>query len=195
MNDLVNHRDRIKWNQKYTQEHDSFSFAPSSLLKMVFETRVPDGPVLELACGLSGSALELAQQGREVLCVDISDVGLCLLQREAEKRGLTGSLLLRHADLQEWTPPENNFALVLCTFFWDRRVFERACLAVICGGVLAWEAFTREEHRYRPSFRPEWCLSTHEPAVLLPPNFKSIKQWDCDDGQKVTRRLIAVRSS
>ena len=40
---------------------------------------LPDGPVADLACGASGSALLAAAAGRLVTAVDVSEVALGLL--------------------------------------------------------------------------------------------------------------------
>lgn len=47
---------------------------------------VPEGPVLELACGRSGTALGLTAAGRCVTAIDVSDTALVQLELEATRR-------------------------------------------------------------------------------------------------------------
>ena len=72
------HPDRIKWNAKYgTGFVPSFRRHPLAVRALALG--LPDGPVADLACGPSGSALVAAEQGRRVTAVDVSEVALGLL--------------------------------------------------------------------------------------------------------------------
>lgn len=155
---------------------------------------LPDGPVADLACGPSGSALLAAARGRQVTAVDVSGVALDLLGQEARRRGLAGRITLVHADLASWRPDPAGYALVLCTGFWDPAVFAVAARATAPGGVLGWEAFTTAARQARPTLNPDWCLRPGEPAALLPDGFTVLAQQDVpspDHGDR--RRLLARR--
>ena len=161
------HPDRLRWNARYERDPDT-SFRPHPLARRALSMGLPPGPVADLACGPSGSALLLAGSGRPVVAVDIAEAGLRLLAAEAGRQGLTGLITPVQIDLGDWRPGDGRFALVLCTGFWDRAVFGPAARAVAPGGLLAWEAYTEQARRTRPSLRPEWCLAPGEPASLLP---------------------------
>jgi hypothetical protein len=154
---------------------------------------LPDGPVADLACGPSGSALLAAANGRRVTAVDVSEVALGLLGDEARRRGLDGLITLVHADLSAWSPEPRSYALVLSTGFWDAAVFTVAAAAVANGGLLAWEALTAEARRSRPSLPPWWCLAPGEPASLLPSEFTLIEHSDRPGGER--RQMLARRAS
>jgi SAM-dependent methyltransferase len=184
--ELAGHPDRLRWNAKYEERGDA-SFRAHSLAGRALSLSLPDGPVLDLACGPSGSALLAAEAGRAVTAVDVSDVALALLEAEARRRGLDKLVTLVHADLSAYRPPPH--ALVLCTGFWDRAVFAAASRAVVPGGALAWEAFTTDARRARPHLPAEWCLSPGEPAALLPPGHTVLDQQDAPGAR---RRLLAA---
>ena len=150
---------------------------------------LPEGPVLDLACGPSGSALLAAATGRRVTAVDVSDAALSLLAEEASRRGMTGLVSLVHADLAAWRPQPGSYAVVLCTGYWDRDLFPAAADAVTAGGVLGWEAFTVDALRERPGLCPRWCLDPGEPASLLPAGFAVLSQHD----RQGTRRTLLAR--
>jgi SAM-dependent methyltransferase len=157
---------------------------------------LPDGPVLDLACGPSGSALLAAAAGRSVTAVDISDAALGLLAAEAERRGLLGEISLVQADLTAWRPRPGGYAVVLCTGYWDRGLFPAAADAVAEAGLLGWEAFTTGARRARRNLPAAWCLGTGEPASLLPATFEILSQHDLPDDQAGTRRrLLAQRTA
>ena len=189
------HPDRLRWNARYTDGHPP-SFAPHPLAARALAIDLPDGPVADLACGPSGGALLAAANGRRVTAVDVSDAAMKMLGDEAGRRGLGHLITLVHADLSAWHAEPRSYALVLCTGFWDRAVFAAAADAVADGGLLAWEAFTAEARRWRPSLAPQWCLDPGEPASLLPACFTVIDQHDLPGREQGARRqLLAGREA
>jgi SAM-dependent methyltransferase len=186
------HPDRLRWDAKYAAGRAP-SFAPRELAARALALDLPDGPVADLACGPSGSALLAAAAGRQVTAVDISPRALGLLEAEARRRGLARLITLVPADLARWRPAPGSFALVLCTGWWDRAVFGTAAGAVAGGGLLGWEAFTAEARQARPSLAADWCLGPGEPARLLPAGFTVLDQHELEDGQGLTRRQLLAR--
>src|ERR1700730_4641615 len=103
------HPDRTRWNARYSAGRVP-SFAPHPLALSALALDLPAGPVLELACGPSGSALAAAAAGRQVAAVDVSDVALRLLRAEAGRPGLLGRIDIVHADLVTWRPAAAQYA-------------------------------------------------------------------------------------
>jgi len=193
--DLADHPDRQRWNARYASSVPP-SFAAHPLIVQALSGRPPDGQVLDLASGPSGSALFAAAAGRRVTAVDVSDAALRLLAAEAARRGLVGEISLVQADLMAWRPPPASYAVVLCTGYWDRDLFPAAANAVAEAGLLGWEAFTTGARRARPHLPAAWCLDTGEPASLLPATFEIVSQHDLPDDQAgIKRRLLARRTA
>ena len=189
---LAEHPDRLRWNSKYGSGHTA-SFVPHPVAAEALSLGLPDGPVADLACGPSGSALLAAGGGRQVTAVDVSEIALRLLGAEARRRGLGHLITLRHADLGRLHLPQGQYALVLCAGFWDTDVFTRATQSVAPGGLLAWEAFTTEALRARPELCADWCLAPGEPASLLSGGFEVARTWDLPDNERGTRRRLLAR--
>ena len=189
---LAGHQDRMRWNARYESGFTP-SFEPHPLAVRALSLRLPDGPVADLACGPSGSALLAAAAGRRVIAVDISEVALDLLGEQARRRGLGDLITLVHADLAAWRPPPGEYALVLGTGYWDRAVFAAATGAVAPGGVLGWEAFTADARRVRPGLCADWCLEPGEPASLLPDGFAVLGQHDLPGSDHGTKRRLLAR--
>lgn len=188
---LAGHPDRLRWNSKYEAASGLSPVHP--LAERALALPLPDGGVLDLASGPSGSALPAAAAGRHVTAVDISEIALGRLGAQARRRGLGSLITLVQADLGGWRPEPPGYALVLCTGFWDRAVFGRAAGAVLPGGLLAWEAFTEDARRDRPRMPAEWCLAAGEPASLLPGGYTVLSQ--ADDPATAKRHLLAQRHS
>jgi hypothetical protein len=192
--DLAGNPDRLRWNERYASGGYAGSFAVRPLAAEALALPLPDGPVLELASGLSGSALLFAACGKRVTAVDVSDVALNLLAAEARRRDVGDLVTPVHADLGSWRPPAGQvYALVLCTGYFDRAVFAVAASAVRSGGLLGWEAFTLAARHDRPRLSAEWCLRPGEPATLLPVGFEVVSQRDVGDEPAVRRRMVARR--
>lgn len=188
---LAGHPDRLKWNARYAGRPPSFD--PHPLAVLALSVPLPPGPVLELACGPSGSALLAAGAGRAVTAVDASDLALRLLADEAARRGAGAQVTLVHADLKHWRPA-GSFALVLCTGYWDPALFGAAAAVVTGGGLLAWEALTASAMLGRPGLNPAWCLGPGEPASLLPAGFAQFTgPAQPQAGNGARRRLLARR--
>jgi SAM-dependent methyltransferase len=191
--ELAGHPDRLKWNARYSGEFTPL-FAAHPLAVHALSLPLPNGPVLELAAGPSGSALLAAANGKAVTAVDASDVALRLLGEEAEHRGLGALVTLVHADLEQWVPDAGAYALVLATGYWERAVFAAAAQAVAPGGLIAWEALTEQARAVRRQLPAEWCVTAGEPASLLPAEYAVIDQSDVADAPVPRRRLLARRS-
>lgn len=190
---LADNPDRLRWNERYRAAGYVPSFTAHPLAVQALSLPLPDGPVLELACGPSGTALLAAAEGRLVTAVDASDVALGLLEQEARRRHLDGRITLVPADLARWRPDAAGYALVLCTGYWDRAIFAAAAGAVRPRGMIGWEALTKAARRDRPQLPPEWCAGPGEPAALLPAGFEVIGQDDALPEPATRRRLLARR--
>ena len=184
------HPDRLRWNARYSSGFTP-SFTPHPLASRALAMDLPGGPVADLACGPSGSALLAAQAGRQVTAVDISEIALGMLGEQALRRGLDALITIVQMDLAAWRPEPRSYVLVLCTGFWDPGVFTRAAGAVAAGGLLGWEAFTLAATKTRPLLPPDWCLGDGEPASLLPAGFTVLDQHEAG----ARRQLLARRTS
>ncbi len=184
--------DAARWNTRYTNHPPTFE--PHPLVARALAAGVPDGPVLDLACGRSGSALTLAERGRRVLAVDVSDVALHQLRAEARRRGLGDRVWCVRADLRTFVPAPRTFTLVLATLFWDATAFRAAREAVAPGGLLGWEALAATagvgstRFRVRPG---ELSAALDERWEVLA---EDIGEGGCESRRRETCRVLARAS-
>ena len=81
----------------------------------VEEALACEGPVVELAVGSGRIAVPIAQAGRRVIGVDLSEAMLEVARSLAEEQGAADLLDLRVGDLRE-PPVEERVELVICPF-------------------------------------------------------------------------------
>jgi len=184
--------DRQRWNARYSGGFIA-SFQAHPIAKLALSLLLPDGPVLDLASGPSGAVLLAAATGRPSVAVDVSDVALSLLTREAAGRPVAGPIAVVQADLTSWRPRPETCALVLCTGYWDVDLFPAAARAVLPGGLLGWEAFTTEALLVRPAMPAQWCVGADEPASLLPSGYDVVSLQDVPDSRTGARRRMLAR--
>lgn len=78
--------DRRKWDSRYAQE--AAPEEPSKLLLELADYLPKEGRALDLAGGAGRHAIWLARRGLDVTLADISQVGLSLAKRRAERAGV-----------------------------------------------------------------------------------------------------------
>ncbi|WP_166345263.1 methyltransferase domain-containing protein [Phytoactinopolyspora limicola] len=186
---LQHHPDRLRWNQRYQANPPTFT--AHRLVTEALAAGFPDGPVLELAAGRSGNALELAATGRHVVAVDVSDVALDDLAAQARQRGLSGRIDGVLADVPSYRPRPAGFALVLATFYWDADAFAAGCRAVASGGLVAWQALTDD-----PAAKPgtgRWRVPHGELSRRLPTGFAVLMEEPSTEGDRRSTVLLARR--
>lgn len=188
---LRDHPDRRRWNARY-RDAPPPEFDPHPLVAEAARAGFPAGPVLELACGRSGSALALAASGRDVLAVDVSDLALSQLVAEAERRGLPERITTVVADVPSYRAGSEQFALVLATHYWDEAAFGSGCAAVMDGGLIGWEALVRRSGVDRASARP-WEIEPGGLSARLPPGFEVFDERTIDVGGRPSTRVLARR--
>lgn len=182
---VAEHPDRLRWNARY--ETSPADFTPHPFPAEALSAEVPEGRVLELACGRSGTALALAEAGRNVVAVDVSDVALAQLAAEASRRGLAGRVECVLTDAGAYSPEPNGFAVVMATRYWDPDVFAAACRAVAPGGLLLWEALADVDGG-------RWHVEHGELSARLPAGFEVLREATHQAGTHRTSRLIARRA-
>lgn len=181
------HPDRLRWNERYAGTPPTFE--PHPLAGAALTAGLPDGPVLELACGRSGSALLLAAAGRRVTAVDIADLALAQLAAEARRRGLAGRIECVEADIPSREHGKERYALVLATHFWDPAAFAAACRAVMPAGLLGWEALAADSAVDGPE--QPWRVVHGELSAQLPRRFSVLEERLVVSGGKRSTRLLA----
>jgi tellurite methyltransferase len=157
---------RDKWNGIYQQTEDVQSLPISVLADNAF--LLPDkGTALDLACGLGGNALFLAERGLTTTAWDISPVACAILKKKAN---------LRNLEIDVHTLKINVKSLVDCQFdvivisrFLDRSLCHELTNALNPGGLLYYQTYCREKTSRKGPNNPDYLLANNELLELFSP--------------------------
>ncbi len=125
--------DRLRWNARY-REQGPCRQEPHPFVVEVVEGLSPWGEALDVAGGPGRHALWLAQRGWKVTLTDLSDEALRLAAQRAHAEKLRIQVVQR--DLEQEGIPEGPWALIVCTFFLHRPLFEQFARHLAPGGHL-----------------------------------------------------------
>lgn len=126
------------WDERYSSSPSLWSGHVNAAVREETASLTP-GRALDVGCGEGGDALWLAEQGWQVVGVDVSEVAIERAVARAAELGLTDRTTFEVRDLMAWAPPELSFDLVSVAFVHlptdDRRgVYAGLAAAVAVGG-------------------------------------------------------------
>lgn len=154
-----------KWNARY-QEPDRQP-SPCRVLLENDHLLPVTGKSLDLACGLGGNALLLAERGFDSVAWDLSPVGIDRLRAIARERGLPVRAEVH--DLATGILPESGFHVIVVSRFLERPLFPVLFDALLPGGLLFYQTYTRERVGDKGPKGETFRLGTNELLDLCRP--------------------------
>jgi len=150
--------DQEHWDHRFSQA--TATPRPAKVLTDNEHLLPAQGLALDLACGLGGNVLWLAERGLSVEAWDCSSVALEKLDAAAKGKGL--NIMTRHADLEETPLPQAAFDLIVVSGFLSRSLCPAIAEALRPGGLLAYQTYTQ----FKPA---EGLQGPRNPDYLLAP--------------------------
>jgi SAM-dependent methyltransferase len=125
------------WDERYGTSPQVWSGHVNAVVRDEVAGLSP-GRALDVGCGEGGDALWLAENGWEVLGVDLSQVAIDRAAERAVETGLDGRTAWERRDLLAWSPPSQAYDLVTVAFVHlpteDRRTVYAALAAAVAPG-------------------------------------------------------------
>ena len=118
------------------------------------------GRALDLACGLGGNALFLAERGLETVAWDVSAVAIKRLEQYAGSRSLTIETQVR--DVVSLPPAPENFDVVVVCRFLDRTLARSLPAALRANGLLYYQTFIQNSFPPQGPRNPNYLLEENE---------------------------------
>lgn len=132
--------DRDLWNQRYAARQRPHDGPPSPCLRRWLPL-LPRGWALDVATGLGRNAILMAKAGFRVVAVDFSRTGLEIARRRARQARVRVRWV--EADLETWPIPRSKYAVVVDTFYTNRKRLADLKASVKPGGVFLVETHVR----------------------------------------------------
>jgi len=123
------------------------------------------GDALDMACGLGGNALLLAEAGLSTQAWDISPVAIETLQSRA--MNVRGSLQAIVRDVSINPPSPASFDVIVVSYFLERTLAQSLCAALRPGGILFYQTFVRDKVSQQGPSNPEFLLAENELLTLF----------------------------
>jgi 2-polyprenyl-3-methyl-5-hydroxy-6-metoxy-1,4-benzoquinol methylase len=123
--------DREKWNKKY--QNNPIPDTPIPLITK-YANLASGKQALDIACGMGRHSKYLASLGFEVDALDVSSLAITSLQNMPH-------IHAKEVDFDTYRLEENQYDLIVCTFFLKRELFLQMIAALKPDGILIYETF------------------------------------------------------
>ena len=156
---------QAKWDTIYSQYQGQ-----TEAVAVLTENRclLPDqGRALDLACGLGGNALLMAEAGLSVDAWDISNVALQALQEQAAVRRLR--IDARQCIITPQMLPIGLYDVIVISRFLDRALCNAIMGALKTGCLMFYQTFTRGKLDQQGPSNPDYLLASNELLRLFAP--------------------------
>lgn len=154
-----------RWNSRYQETNGHPQ--PARVLQDNQHLLPTEGRALDLACGLGGNALLLAERGLHTWAWDVSDVAVARLQETARRRQLPLSAEIR--DVLAAPPLPKSFDVIVVSRFLERSLAPFLIQALHPGGLLLYQTFTHTSSRPAGPTNPAYLLTPQELLTLFRP--------------------------
>jgi len=150
-----------KWNQRY---QNTITDLPSAADVLVQNQHLLPraGHALDVACGLGGNSLFLAQQGLHVVAWDNAEQALAQLNRFAEQAGLTDKITPEHRDVLKQPPGPAQFDVIVVSHFLERSLMQTLADALTPGGLIFYQTFCADKPPGIGPQNPDYLLTENE---------------------------------
>lgn len=172
-----------EWDAKHRAAGENGPGEPASIVRELLPL-LPRGPALDLACGTGRHTLLLAARHQPVTAADGSSVASGIFAEHAQAAHLAieftrgpeiiaetrpGHVRFVDVDLEKAALPEGSFALILCIHYLQRSLHPRIERALLPGGLLVFETYTRAQLDFAGGPRnPAFLLESGELRTAFP---------------------------
>ncbi len=158
------HSIQEKWDSRYSLHDGKRRIA--EVLQHNHYLLPKQGVALDLACGLGGNALMLAEKGLQVMAWDISPVAIASLDKEARERGLAVDAQVR--DVLVNPPEANSLDVLLVSLFLARELCPALLAALKPGGLLLYQTYCQQKVSDMGPRSTDYLLEDNELLRLFP---------------------------
>ncbi|MDW3095989.1 MAG: class I SAM-dependent methyltransferase [Gammaproteobacteria bacterium] len=148
-----------KWNKIYSQQDCKQAKASRVVVENAYLLPA-SGRALDLACGMGGNAILLAQSNLTVNAWDISSTALDKLSKYSQENNL--NIVTREVDVEQQPPEKNSYDVVVVSQFLHRPTFKALCESLYIGGILFYQTFSADKVDDTGPTNPDFLLAKNE---------------------------------
>jgi tellurite methyltransferase len=182
---------KTKWNRKYLERITIKEEEPkvNARLKSL-SASLKGGMALDLACGLGGNSLFLAQLNYEVQALDVSDVAVDYVHERAVQQQIpVKPMVCDLTDITNIHIEKNSFDLVVITYYLDRSIFPIVKSLVKDEGYFFMETFYQSPKLENEGVSNQYKLESQELLSV----FANWKVVYFEENEEEGRQTIFVR--
>ena len=167
---------------------------PASWLLQHADILPREGRALDVACGRGRHALWLAERGLKTMAVDRSPDAVSTVNEEARARHLPLSAEVRDLETGADPFPPSSYDVIVVVHYLHRRLFPALIAALVPGGLLVYETFTRAQAARGKPTNPDFLLESGELLDLVRP-LEILASREGDYDGRMVASVIARRGS
>ena len=159
-----------KWNSIYAtqdQIESQLEFKVADVLQKNSFLLPKSGLALDLACGLGGNAIFLANHGLDSHAWDISKTAIDRLEAYCSKNKI--SVLTEGRDIEQQPPAANSFDVICVSYYLERAIVKDIITALKVNGLLFYQTFIAEKVSVAGPSNPQYRLQPNELLTLFSP--------------------------
>jgi 2-polyprenyl-3-methyl-5-hydroxy-6-metoxy-1,4-benzoquinol methylase len=179
--------DKERWNEKYQDNP-----MPDQPIKLIsdYATLSTGKQALDIACGMGRHSKYLASLGFEVDALDISSVAIDQLKN-------IPNINAKEVDFDTYILPKEQYDLIICTYFLERRLFTQIIDALKSNGIILMETFLYDPDNDRKPSNPAFLLKKGELETAFGERCELVhiaEFWDLDyKGFKTMKTSMVAR--
>jgi len=164
--------DQQKWDKKYLAKPQLLRPREASSVLQKYAFQEVGLKALDLASGAGRNTIYLAQQGYSVDAVDIAEIALKSLTKEALERGLQEKIMTHLEDLDHFSVTPQAYALVVMCNFLDRTLIERTKETLKVGGRYIVETYMVSDENEKEDSKSSNLLAEGELKTIFGEGFE-----------------------
>ncbi|MDQ0258057.1 SAM-dependent methyltransferase [Evansella vedderi] len=184
---------KTKWNSKYKNRLETETLPTvNPRLQQMSSYLKGGGKALDLACGLGTNSLLLAEQGYTVDALDVSDVAIEHLKKEARLRNFpVKTQLCDLTNIEEVKLEENTYDLVVISYYLDRSIYPFIKSLLKEKGYFFMETFYLSSRNNNKKISDQYKLNSQELLTI----FKDWQVLYYEENEEEGRQTIFVRNN
>lgn len=159
-----------KWNDIYATQNQTESQLEIKAANVLQEHAFllpKSGLALDLACGLGGNAIFLANYGLDSHAWDISQTAIERLEAYCSKNKI--SMVTEVRDIEQQPPAANSFDVINVSYYLERAIVKDIIAALKPNGLLFYQTFIAEKVSDTGPNNPQYRLQPNELLTLFSP--------------------------